>query len=286
MTTRTLLLPLALLACAASPSLAGEILYADGRTAIASEPRQDSEGRWSAEFEGRRVRLDPGLVVAVIDDAGTVADLIPPLGDEPLTPEAVAVLATLREPKNDTWQAGFAPIADHPTRAMLDDLVELSGHKDKHLRLRAVQAMALLATRESVTTAARTVLAEAHKGTRADAASVLFSVREIFTRSDAVQTVPEAMSNDDKTTRVIFALLGYAEGDEAVLEVLRKDGVGSRDHHIREEAALALAERGDATGLKVLTGMLARKQIPGLEELSDETRTRMLIEEHVHVCEV
>ncbi|MCA8981810.1 MAG: HEAT repeat domain-containing protein, partial [Planctomycetes bacterium] len=42
----------------------------------------------------------------------------------------------------------------------------------------------------------------------------------------------------------------------------------------------------DATGLKVLTGMLARKQIPGLEELSDETRTRMLIEEHVHVCEV
>jgi HEAT repeat protein len=285
MMKRKLLLALGLLACLATPSDAGEILYADGRTGVALEPRQDSAGRWTAEIEGHRIRLEPGRIVAVIDDEGTIAELIPALGDQPLTAEAQAILATLREPKNGLWQVNFETIAGQPSRAMLDDLVELAGDKNKALRLRAVQAMARLYTRESVTTAARTVLAEKHKGTRGEAASALFSVREIFTRSEAKQLVPSAVTNDDKTTRVIFALLGAAEGDEAVLEVLRKDGVRSRDHHIREEAALALAKRGDSSGLTILTGMLSRKQIPGLEELSDEARTRMLIHEHVQVCE-
>ena len=285
MTTRKSLLSLILLAALANLCVAGEILYADGRTAVALEPRQDSAGRWTAEIEGHRIRLDPGRVVAVIADDGTVADLIPPLGDDPLTPEATAVLASLREPGNDTWQVAFQALAEHPTRAILDDLIQLTSHKDKLLRLRAVQALTQLATRESVTAAAHAVLAEPHKGTRADAASALFNVREIFTRSEALQTIPEAIANDDKTTRVIFALLGAADGDDAVLEVLRKDGVRSNDHHVREEAAIALAKRGDSSGLKILTGMLSRKQIPGLEELSDETRTRMLIHEHVVICD-
>lgn len=287
MPLRTNLLLLGLICNFALPAAAGEILYADGRTAVASEPRKDSSGRWSAAIEGRRVVLDPGRIVAVTDDEGAISDLIPPLGDAPLTTEATAILASLRDAKNELWQVNFATIAGYPTRAMLDDLIELANDKNKALRLRAVAAMAQLYTRESVTTAAQTILAEKHKATRAEAASALFSVREIFVRSDAMQSVTEGIADDDKTVRVIFALLGATPTDgvdESVLAVLRKDGIGNKDHHIREEAALSLARHGDAAGLKILTGMLSRKAVPGLEDLSEETRTRMLIEEHVSIC--
>lgn len=250
-----------------------------------TDARQDSSGRWSAVRDGRRIVLTPGIVVVMIDEEGVEHELIPALAERELTVEQVALLEALRDPGNEYWLFEFQPLAESPARATHDSLVELTQHKDKALRLRAVQALCRLATRESVVAATTAILAEKHSKTRTQASSALFSVQEIFVRSPAaIKLAADGLEDSVKLVRVTFALLCAAAEVDGAVAILQKDGVRNSDHHIREAAALTLGRLGDGSGTKTLLSMLSRKAIPGLEGLQESSRREQLSHEKVQVC--
>ncbi len=269
--------------CGIAVAAAGEVIHADGRREAAEGLRQTSAGIWTAQVGSRRVALKPGIVVVVIEDSGKETVTIPPLSDAPASPQSTAALARVQDARNKAWMQAASALGEKPARAVHDALVELTSSKRKELRGRAVHALTMLRTRESVAAAAKAVAAEKDRKLRREAASALLSVREIVTRADAAESVKAGLADKDKSVRVIFALLA-AEGDATALAVLEKDGIGHSDHHFRESAAIELAHRGSAAGEPILIKMLQRKRIPGLEDAGPELATRQLVREHVEIC--
>jgi hypothetical protein len=111
-------------------------------------------------------------------------------------------------------------------------------------------------------------------------ASALFAVQAIYLRSDLATETLAGLAHGDGVVRFTFALLAPPDLTDAE-PILVKDGLGSRDHHTRESAAVALAERGNPAGEKVLFGMLARKKLPGIDDVA--LGERLLIDEHAAV---
>lgn len=272
-----------LAALSAGPMRADQLVHADGRREEGRDVRQDDRGRWTAELEGRRVLLRPGDIIATIDDAGKEVDLIPRLLPDGRNAADDALLASLAERRSEAWVQAVEALGQRRTRGVFSALVELAGDKDKDLRGRAITALCRLATRESVVAATEAVLGEKDRALRRLAASTLFSVQEVFRRCDLAAATEQGLADQDGELRITFALLAPRDCAAAV-PVLLADGLGSRDHHTRESAALELGHRGDAAGEKVLAGMLARTKLPGLDDA--ELNARYLVREQVEVCAV
>ncbi len=261
---------------------AAEIVFSDGRHETVKAPRQDSKGRWLAEREGRVTILRPGDVVVVVDDAGAETVTIPDLVQTPDPPQTAAFLAALSDLKNDAWRQACDELGRHPSTTTLTALVAMSSDKKKGVRLRAVQALVLLRTRESTVAAANAALAERDKSVRRQAVSALFQVQEIFRRSEVTDVLAAGLVHKDVDVRVSFALLAPRDVTEAA-DVLRTDGIKHSDHHYREDAALGLGRRGDASGERILAGMLTRTRMPGIEGDAELTE-RLLVREQVEIC--
>jgi HEAT repeat protein len=269
----------------AGPAIADELLYADGHRETVQSPRKDSKGHWTIEREGRRVVVKAGEVVAVIDAKGKESVIIPELADAPDSPAATAALASLEDPRNKDWLGAASQLGEKPTRSLHDALVKLSAGKSKEIRGRAMFALANLRTKESVVAATKALLAEKDAATRRTAASAIGSVREIFMRSDgASESLLAGMKDADPTVRFIFASMSPPD-TEGAIEILKKDGLGNGDHHVREDAAFELGKRGDASGESILIDVLTRKSIPGIQT-DAETMKRVMIREQIAVCEI
>src|SRR5690606_14185359 len=110
-------------------------------------------------------------------------------------------------------------------------------------------------------------------------------VQEIVRRCDAAKSVERGIEDKDSVVRVVFALLAPADL-AAGSAVLRTDGLKSRDHHIRESAALELGRRGDAAaGESVLIGMLGRNRLPGFDGAAAPME-ELLVREQVEICRI
>lgn len=260
-----------------------QLVHADGRTEpCAAAPQQDAKGRWSITEQGRRVLLQPGDVVAFVDDHGKETTMIPELSVAVDTPEVTAALASLREPKLAAWEPVAMQLGQHRSRSVFEAAVALANGQNKQLRLRAITLLARLCTKEAAMAAAAAVLAEPDAGIRRTAASTLFAVGEIVKRCDAAATIAKGLDHTDAEVRVVFAMLAKPD-DPAATAVLRRDGLHHADHHVRETAAMELGERGDGAGESLLVGMLERTRVPGAEG-DAEVQQRMLVREQVQVC--
>jgi hypothetical protein len=277
---------LVLLLAAARGARAGELVYADGHRESAGNPKRDSKGRWMAQRDGRTTVVKPGEVAAVVDDAGKETEIIPELAATPDTPEVTAALATLHDEKGaakgDAWLPALDVLAAHPTRSVHDALAKLAAEKSVELRGRAVAGWLALRTKESVLAGAGAFLAESDAASRRDSASRLLAVGEIFRRADHAEKLKAGLADRDATVRFIFASIAPASCQEA-LPILKADGLHHSDHHFREQAALELAERGDAAGESLLVSMLERNEIPGLKT-DPETAKRVLTREQIDIC--
>lgn len=271
-------------ALAVRSATAAEIVHSDGRRETVKAPHQDAKGQWLAEREGRVTILRPGDVVVVIDDAGAETVTIPPLVETPDPPQTAALLAALKDSKNDAWRQACEELGRHPSKSTLDALVALTSDKKKDVRLRAVNALALLRTRESVIAAATAVLGEKDTATRRQGADALFQVQEIFRRCDVAELVKKGLADKDVGVRLDFAQMSPRDVEEAAA-VLRADGIKHSDHHIRESSALELGERGDASGESILIGMLARTRMPGVED-DEALSDRLVIAEQTDICRI
>lgn len=268
----------------ATLAVADIAIYADGRRAEVESPAKDSKGEWLGTIDGRRQRLKLGEIVALVDDKGQETSLIPVLSDGARPPAFDSALAILSDTKSEMWFEAVRQITSPPTHVAFDALVELAKSNKKELRLRAVNGLAALATKESSLAAAKLVLEEKDSKSRRDLAGALFSVREILRRSDAAELIGAGLADKDSLVRVEFALVAPHDLELAT-EVLRKDGLKYSDHHVRESAAVDLGLRGDATGVKVLAAMLARSKMPGLDA-EPELGQRLLIAEQVEICRI
>lgn len=275
----------AFIVCAATGAAdCGEVVHADGRRERVEDPRVGSNGQWTATIDGRRTPLKAGEIVVVIDDAGVETVTIPPTSDEADSPEVKALLDGLRDPKNDAWLMTMERLAMRPTTSVQAALEALTVDPSKEIRKRGIQALARLRTREGTIAAAKAVLAEKDKALRREAASALFSVEEIFRRCDGVaEFVKQGMADTERDVRFVFAMLS-AKDDAAAVAVLKKDGLGHSDHHVRESAALELGRRGNVAGEKILIGILGWTEL----DVSDDPalNERLLIEQQTEVCEV
>ena len=268
---------------AATAAVAGEVVYADGRREVVAAPRKTSRGLWTAEKDGRRIALTPGDVVVVIDDEGAEVVTIPALSDAPLDPAAAMALAQIKDVKNKSWMQAATTVGRSRARTAMDALVEMLGDRNKEVRKRAVAALALLRTRESVVAAVRAAATEKDRKTQREMASQLLSVREIVIRCDAAEGLRTGLQAQDASVRITFALLAPGDDPEA-LRILRVDGVGHSDHHFRESAAIALARRGDAGGEAILIKMLRRSRLPGFDAGDRQIMERYLAREQVEIC--
>jgi hypothetical protein len=259
-----------------------QLVHADGRREPAAAPHQDGKGRWSVEREGRRTVLRPGEVVAIVDDKGKETVMIPELDTSADTAETTALLASLRDPKNKAWEEALAPLGERRTRSVFEALLAQTKDSRKELRLRAIQALSRLCTKASAMAVANAVLAEKDAGTRKAAASAMFALGEVLRRCDFAATLEQGLASKDVEVRLPFAMVAPPD-DAAAAAVLRNDGLKHSDHHMREAAAMELAERGDAAGEGVLLGMLARSKIPGLDG-DAAFQERELIREQAHLC--
>ena len=217
-----------------------ELVHADGRREMVQEARRDSQGRWTAVRDGRVTMVTPGEVVVVVDASGKEIELIPPLLETPDSPETAALLASLRDPKNEGWLVQTAAeLAKHPTRGIHDALIQLTADRKKETRIRAIGALARLRTKESVTAATAAVLAEKDPGTRRASASALFSVEEIFKRCEAAQSVAAGIADKDAGVRYVFAMLSPARSPRSAVR-----------SHRRRRTRRATADRGAGRDLQ------------------------------------
>lgn len=279
------LLPL-ILGC--PPSMApapDQLIYADGRRAPVEDPRKDSKGQWLGTRDGRRVALKAGEIVAIVDDKGKETEILPELAEEQLTPAAEALLAQLRDTRNDDWRSALQTLGARPTRGVHDAMLALSTHKQRELRGRAIWGLCALHTKVSVMAASEAILTEKDAGLRHDNSSALYSVEEIFRRCDSLAAVERGLQDADVGVRLTFATLSPRD-HEAGTAVLREVGLTNRDHHVRESSAEELGLRGDAAGESILISMLARTKMPGVDKSDAELGERLLIEEHVRMCAI
>lgn len=274
---------LCVLAAAGPAAHAAEIVFADGRHEPVKEPRADAKGEWTAVREGRRTFLRPGDVVAVIDDAGAETALIPALAEPPDPPEFLAALASVKDPKNDAWRQAAEQLGRRPTQAVLDALTALTADTKKDLRSRAITALTLLRTRESVVAAAKAVLEEKDAALRRETSNVLYTVWEIFRRAPVGELVARGLADKDREVRITFATLAPLN-DPAAIPVLKADGLKHSDHHTRESAAVELGLRGDGAGESILLGMLSRPKLPGIDDAA--LMERLMIREKVRICSI
>jgi HEAT repeat protein len=109
--------------------------------------------------------------------------------------------------------------------------------------------------------------------------------------SDALALVDAGLGAKDPDTRFFLAWVGARLGSEAALPVLARS-LTDRDHHVRESAAVALAERGDAAGAALLMTMARRSRSPvqNANRTADaETRAlvdRLALRERCRACEL
>lgn len=274
---------LALVAQAPAAQKPAHALHADGRREAITNPRQDGQGRWTAEVDGRRTPLAAGEIVAIIDSDGKETWIVPKLSDATAPPDA-SLLAPLKDLKNREWFTAAEKAAAMRTQGMLEALVSLAADPAPELRRRGFQALLRMRTEESARATADLVLAERDSKIRREHASLLFSVQSILRHCLSTETLETGLADKDADVRTVFAHLTPRE-NRAAIEVLKKDELKHSDHHRRESAALELAERGDTAGEAILIGMLQRTKLPGFDG-GDALMEKLLIEEQMSVCRV
>lgn len=157
-------------------------------------------------------------------------------------------------------------LGDRCTKDLVKELEQLTTDKSPAVRARAVSALAMAATPESM----RVALAAA----KADASGALWrelvgavangvglgAVNAVNGRDD----VELAVASKDKAVRAAAAWIAVTLGSKTAQPALAAM-VGDADHHVRESAAMCLGEVGNDAGAKVLITMATREQSPDVE---------------------
>jgi HEAT repeat protein len=212
--------------------------------------------------------------------------------DGPLSAEATRALERLESGEELAYPELFQ-LTERCNAEAAAKLERLAASDKRAVRQRAAQALAMAATPETVKAALEAALA-------AGDAAVLREVGSLVGHGAALAAVEEAgatgllekgMASKDQKARFGFAWAAARIGSDDALPVLATF-LTDRDHHTRESAAMALAERGDDSGAKILIEIAKRKRAPAEaanRDADDETKAlvaRAVMRERVRACEL
>jgi HEAT repeat protein len=223
---------------------------------------------------------------------GTTKRFAAKLIDGPMSADATRALERL-----ESGEALAPPelfqLTERCNRDAFAKLEQLAASDKRAVRQCAAQALAMAATPETVKAALEAALADSDPGLLREVGSLvghgaaLAAVEE----AGATELLEKGMASKDQKARFGFAWAAARLGSDEALPVLATF-LTDRDHHARESAAMALAERGDDAGAKILIEIAKRKRAPAEAAnrgADDETKAlvaRMVLRERVRACEL
>jgi hypothetical protein len=264
------LLALALLAGAA---FAGEIRMHDGRVLDGEVVRADAHHLVVRLADGRTVRLPKRDVRDTVSDDGVEAWYGVLLPDTPIMAAQKALLERLRAQRT-LPPPDLEKLTAEAGRPLHDRLVALARDEDASIRAAAASALARVGAQHSAYEALRVALGDESADVRRATAVALATERAVAAlkyvqRPDALG---DALRSEDRVLRFHLGWLAGRLGDRRAIPALRPF-VKDRDHHRRESAAVILAELGDDAGVRVLIGMLRRRESPAVKANADAPRS-------------
>ena len=285
-------LPFVLAASAAAGALAQEVVTSNGEVIAGSV----------VSVEGSRAKIrtaDGAMRVVGVESIdcerladGKVKRHPAQLTKGPLDAPSVAMLARLQK-GDPVAEEDLMPLTAKCTQEAIDALSAVASNKGHKARQAAARILALTATKEGIRAA--------FDAANADTGGVLWkaiangigsgagigAVDAAGARGD----VEAMLTSKDRQVRFGCAWIAAKLGSTDALPVLATF-VGDADHHVRESAAMCLAECGNPAGAKLLITMCTRERSPEMEankKADAETRAlvaRLVSRERIRSCEL
>lgn len=212
------------------------------------------------------------------------------LVEGPRGPEVAALLTRLR--KGDTLEVPeLVLLTECCDAAMGDELKQLTTHKSASVRAMAARALAIAATPETVRAALEAAAAEPALLGQVISCLGNGAALGAIEAAGATELVEQGLASKDRQTRFGCAWVAAQVGSQAALPVLATF-VGDSDHHVRESAAMCLAEHGNDAGAKVLLAIARRDRSPAMAaNRSADAETQALVargarRERLRACEL
>jgi len=184
-------------------------------------------------------------------------------------------------------------LTENCTAALVAELQKLVAGKSAAVRVAASQALAMTATKEGVRAALDGALADNTGALWREVANALTSgaclgaIEELTARAD----IEKGLTSKDKSVRRACAWIATKLGSQEAIPVLATF-IADSDHHVRESAAMCLAEAGNDAGAKVLLAICKRERSPAMEANRDADQAtrdlvaRATLRERVLACEL
>ncbi|HEX6810815.1 MAG TPA: HEAT repeat domain-containing protein [Planctomycetota bacterium] len=184
-------------------------------------------------------------------------------------------------------------LTENCTSALVAELQKLVAGKNAAVRGAAGRALALAATKESMRTALDAALADNTGALWREIANALTggACLGALEELSACADIEKGMASKDKAVRGVCAWIATKLGSQTAIPVLATF-VADSDHHVRESAAVCLAEAGNDAGAKVLLAICKRERSPAMEANRDadpatrELVARATLRERIHACEL
>jgi HEAT repeat protein len=214
------------------------------------------------------------------------------LAEGALSPMAQSQLARMQ--KGET----LAPpevmqLTENSTQALVAELQKLVASKIPAVRAAASRTLAMTATKEGVRAALDAALADDTGALWREVANALMNGACLGAIEDlaACADIEKGLASKDKSVRRACAWIATKLGSKEAIPVLATF-VADSDHHVRESAAMCLAEAGNDAGANVLLAICKREKSPEMDANRDaDPATRDLLvrvtrRERVTACEL
>lgn len=222
---------------------------------------RDTSGR-VMQFELRRIRFS-------IDDQHKITRYAAQYVSGPMSAQQRSMLSKLKLGQ-PLPPYEYQLLTKDCTEELIKELKGLSGSEKKEQRIGAICSLGSAGLKESCVRALDAALEDEDPEVRRAAIQSMMNETSAAALKAGNQgaRVESGLTTKDKKARLGFAWIGVRLGSKKALAAL-VPYVKDKDHHIREEVAMLLAEHGNAAGLSTLHLMLRRKESPALKANRD-----------------
>jgi HEAT repeat protein len=184
-------------------------------------------------------------------------------------------------------------LTENCTAALVAELQKLVASKSAAVRAAASRTLAMTATKEGVRAALDAALADDTGALWREVANALTNGACLgaIEALEACADIEKGLTSKDKSVRGACAWIGTNLGSKAAIPVLATF-VADPDHHVRESAAMCLAEAGNDAGANVLLAICKRERSPmmeanrGADPATRDLVARVTLRERVTACEL
>ncbi len=276
--------------CSPATATAQEVLFTNGTSLAGSVVSVEGSRAKVRCADGSMRTVDVRDIDLEVDAKGEEKRHAATVAKGPTAPPAAALLARLA--KGEALELpDLVMLTANCTQEVLDGLQKTLAGKAAAPRALAAQALAMTATQDGVKAAIAAAKADPtlwkSVATALDSGAALAAVHAVDARAD----IETAMTHKDRIVRFCASWVAAHLASKSALPILATF-LADSDHHIRESAAVGLAECGDASGAKVLMTMARREKSPAMEANRDaDAATRDLVargarQERIRACKL